>query len=181
MNEKLVRAYVAKKVALRYESFAFAKETMSSEDYQNLVLSKKANVFSVEMLKSAKAAIMSRFNIKEHKMLFKNPTLYQWIKDVLGIWEKQEILAFFSERSGFSVPNFKDSTIGDTVLDRPFLISLVEELEDATGKQLCNLNQPDRPLEYLGEDITYEEIADFFSTTGTSDYVCEKKMQFGIR
>lgn len=180
MNVKLVRAYIAKKVAIRYEAFAFAKETMSVADYQNLVLSKKAACFSKEMLKTAKAAIMRRFGIKEHKCLFKDPTLYQWIADVLGIWSKQDILAFFSVRSGFSVANFKDTTIGDTVLNRPFLISLVEELEDATRKRLCNYSEPYMPLAYLGEDITYDELASFFSESGTSERICERKKQFAI-
>lgn len=180
MNEKLVRAYIAKKVAIRYESFAFAKETMSSEDYQELVLSKKASVFSAEMLKKAKAAIMSRFGIKEHKFLFKDPTLYQWITDVLGSWTLQDIMAFLSARSGFAVDRFEDATIGDTVFNRPFLITLVEELEDATGKVLCNYADPDRPLAYLGEDITYAEIASFFSNNGASERICERRRKYGI-
>ena len=180
MSVKLVKAYIAKKVAMRYPMFAFAKETMSKESYQSLVLSKKASYFSEEMLNGAKAAIVSRFNIKDHRKIFKNPTLAQWISDVLGNWSQQDIMAFFSERSGFSATKFENSTIGDTVLNRPFLISLVEELEDATGKILCNYAAPDMPLAYLGEDTTYGEIASFFSNTGIADRICEKRREYGI-
>ena len=180
MNVELTQTYVAKKVAMRYPEFQFAQETMAKADYLNIVLNKKANQFDAEMLKSAKAAIMSRYRIKEHSAIFKNPTLRQWISDVLGSYSQLDIQNFFAERSGLGVQKISEATIGDGTLDVPFLETLIEELEFATGKVL--LDDEDvflSPLAYLDEGITYEEVANFFSAAG-SDCIEERKRKANV-
>ena len=61
------------------------------------------------------------------------------------------------------------------MIDRPYLISLVEKLEEATGKSLLWPNV-DAPLAYLGDDITYEEIARYFSYG--SDVITAKRRKY---
>lgn len=178
MNVELTQTYVAKKVAMRYPEFKFAQETMAKASYLNMVLNKKANQFDSEMLKSAKAAIMSRYRIKEHPMIFTDPTLRQWISDVLGNYSQQDILNFFAEKSGLNVQRIAKATIGDGIINIPFLETIIEELELVTGKML--LDNEDSflyPLAYIDDEITYSEIASFFTASGSSKIMaCKSKL-----
>ena len=179
MNIRLVQAYIAKKVAMRHSDFAFARKTMNREEYLNMVLEKKVYRFDPEVLMNAKTSVMRRFNIKEHGMIFIYPTLRQWITDFTGTWEKEDILAFFSEHCGLTIQTLQKATIGGNSLYRDHLIGLIEELEEATGKKLGSDNIDD-PLAYLGDDITYDEIAEYFSCSGYSPRI-DEKMQADIR
>ncbi len=175
MNFKLIQTYVAKKVAMRYPEFKFAQETMAKVDYINMVLNKKANQFDAEMLKSAKAAIMSRYRIKEHPMIIKDPTLRQWISDVLGDYSQQDILNFFAERSGLDVQRISKATIGDQIIDIPFLETIIEELELITGKILVDNEDGFMcPLACIKDETTYAEIASFFTMSGSGKVMAVK-------
>ena len=170
MNVELTQSYIARKVAMRYPEFKFAKETMAKTDYHYMVMNKSAEVFELEMLQNAKATIMRRYRIKEHPMMFKNPTLRQWVTDVLGTYQQHDVLDFLSSRTGLSVKRLAGATIGDGTIDVPYLQTLVEELEQVTGKTL--LDNEDVflcPLAYLDESITYAELASYFAASG-----CEK-------
>ena len=177
MNAILVQAYVAKKVAQRYPEFAHAKNTMSNTDYLFWVMSKKANLFLPEMLNPIKATVMRRYRIKEHKMMYKDPTFRQWITDILGDYQQHDVMNFFSQKSGISVQKLSKATISDGTFDVPFLQSLIEELEEITGKEL--LNNEDvfmSPLAYLDENITYAELAGYFAVSGNDQIdQCRKK------
>lgn len=157
MNEKLVRAYIAHKAAKCYESFAFAKATMSSDAYQHLVLSREASEFPEDMLQNAKTVIMNRFNIKEHNALFNNPTLYQWIKDVLGTWTPNDIFDIISEKFHEEIDLF------DFVSSESEMLDIIELLEKATGKSLCDIKMLENPMTFLG-DITYNDLAIHFAS-----------------
>jgi hypothetical protein len=175
MNLSLTQTYVAKKVAARYPELNFARETMAKTDYQSMVLSIKAQDISPDVLSSIKSVLVKRFDLKEHQMLFRNPNLKQWVVDVLGVYTSEDILTFFSQRSGVSKERIASATIGDNLLDRNFLIFLVEHLESITGKFLCNDNDILHPLMYLGDDTRYTELCSFFSHSGSPEIELKKK------
>ncbi|MBQ8870438.1 MAG: hypothetical protein IJ019_03580 [Alphaproteobacteria bacterium] len=150
---------------------------MSKTDYLLWVMSKKVNLFSPELLEPVKAAIMRRYHIKEHKMLYKDPTFGQWVTDVLGDYQQEDILTYFSTKTGLTVERLSDATIGDGTINVPYLQTLVKELENITGKTL--LNDEDVfmcPLAYLDENITYAELASYFAVSGNEHIeVCRRK------
>ena len=173
MNVKLVQAYVAKKVTTRHPDLAWARETMSREDYHCMVLGKKVYGFNPKVLMDAQATIVRRFGLKEHNAMFQYPTLRQWISDITCTWSKEDILAYFVERCGLCLQTLQKATIGGNTICRDYLIGLVEDLEDITGKQLGDSNIDD-PLAYLGDNITYDEIAEFFSFNGNATQINDK-------
>ena len=177
MNSILVQAYVAKKVAMRHSEFAHAKKTMSSTEYLFWVMNKKANMFSPELLEPAKTAIMRRYRIREHKMMYKDPTFRQWITDILGDYQQHDVMNYFSQKSGMSVQKLSKATISDGTFDVPYLQSLIEELEEITGKELLNNEDVFMcPLAYLDENITYAELAGYFAASGSERIdQCRKK------
>lgn len=177
MNEILTQSYIANKVAMRHPEFAHAKNTMSKTEYLFWVMNKKASLFSPELLEPAKAAIMRRYRIRKHKMLYKDPTFRQWVTDVLGAYQQHDILNFFSEKTCLSVDRLSNATISDGTINVPYLQTLVEELEDVTGKTL--LDNEDVflcPLAYLDENITYAELANYFAAPGCEHVeLCKKR------
>ena len=175
MKLELIQAYIAKKVAIRYQEFAFARATMSLADYHALVMNKKAKTFDAEFLENLKNIITHRYKIKEHKTMFKNPTLSQWISDITGTWQQHDVLAFFAERSGISTERLKKSNTGDCTLYRGLFIDLVEELENITGKTLGDNSDSIDPYAYLGDDILYTEISSFFGASGVAPNIEQKR------
>lgn len=173
MNVKLVQAYVAKKVTTRHPNLAYARETMDREEYHCMVLGKKVYGFHPKVLMDVQNTIVRRFGLKEHNAMFQYPTLRQWISDITCTWSKEDILAYFVERSGLCIQTLQKATIGGSTICRDYLIGLVEELEDITGKQLGDGNIDD-PLAYLGDNITYDEIAEFFSFNGNATQINDK-------
>ncbi|MBE6451764.1 MAG: hypothetical protein E7016_07385 [Alphaproteobacteria bacterium] len=177
MNEILTQSYIAKKVAMRHPEFAHAKNTMSKTEYLFWVMNKRASMFSSELLEPAKAAIMRRYRIRKHKMLYKDPTFRQWVTDVLGAYQQHDILNFFSEKTGLSAERIAAATIGDGTINIPYLQSLVEDLEQVTGKELLNNDDVFMcPLAYLDENITYAELASYFAASGNDRVeLCKRK------
>ena len=162
------------------QELSFAHETMAKDEYHAFVMNKKTEEFDEDMLNKAKAVIMNRFGLRSRPRLFKAPTLKQWVAEVIGVYSREDILNFISERSGFSSERIARETIDSNLLYENFVSDLVEEIEFATGKQLCDVNDIDYPLWYLYEDITYGDIADFFSENG-SKKVADNKVLAGVR
>ena len=173
---KLVEAYIAKKVTMGNQELGFAHETMAKDEYRAFVMNKKAEEFDKEVLNKAKAVIINRFGLLSRPRLFRAPTLKQWVAEVMGAYSREDILNFISERSGFSSERIAGETIGSNLLYVDFVSNLIEELEFATGKQLCDANNIDHPLWYLYEDITYGDIADFFSENGSKKVEGNKEL-----
>lgn len=180
MKTELVQAYVAKKVAACHPGLAFARETMDREEYHCMVLEKNINHFDSQVLNDVKSIIMRRFNIEEHCMMFQNPTLRQWITDITGTWKKEDVLAYIAEFSSLDINQLKDTAIGNcNVFRNPFVgfIDLMITLEDITNKKLGHwqLNSPKKhPYSHLDNDITYGEIAEYFSYEGNAPRINEK-------
>ncbi len=176
---QLTEAYIAKKVAMGNQELSFARETMAKDEYHAFVMNKNIEEFDEELFNKAKAVIINRFGLRSRPRLFRTPTLRLWVAEVLNAYSREDILNFFSERSGFAAEKIARETIDSNLLYGDFLSNLVDELEFATGKQLCDSNDMDHPLWYLYDDITYGDIADFFSENG-SKRVEENKALAGV-
>lgn len=168
---KLCKRYVAQKIAAADELFKEAKSKMKKLDFVELVMQQPIDVINPEVLKECAEAIEKRFPHEKRPPLFAKSdrfvyrytqTVKLWLADVCGVYETGDILTYFSLCTGFPVVRIIQSTIESPLIDRPYLITLIEKLEEATGKNLLN-DDSNRPLVYLG-DISYEEISKYFST-----------------
>lgn len=126
-------------------------------------------------LKECEDVIRRKYGLSKKKGLFPKPTVRQWISDLAGDYQVDDLLDFFAQAIDYPVERVRKATIGSTLIDRPYLISLVEKLETATGKSLLWPNA-DAPLAYLGDDVTYEEIARYFSYG--SDVITAKRRKY---
>ena len=175
MNISVVQLYVAKKFAMRDDLFAEAQKKMNGDEYRRFVMSQKVADLPPRLIKDCERVICRKYKIQKPRYLFSHPTVRQWISDLAGDYQADDLLDFFAQATGSTVGRIRKATIGSTVIDRPYLISLVEKLEEATGKSLLWPNV-DAPLAYLGDDITYEEIARYFSYG--SDVITAKRRKY---
>lgn len=161
---------MAQRIAAADELLKEAKSKMKKLDFVELVMQQPIDVINPEVLKECAEAIEKRFPYEKRTPLFAKSgkfvyryvqTVKLWLADVCGMYETSDILTYFSLCTGFPVVRISQSTIESPLIDRPYQISLIEKLEEATGKKLLN-NDSNRPLAYLG-DVSYEEIAKYFS------------------
>jgi hypothetical protein len=180
MKTELVQAYVAKKVAACHPGLAFARETMDRKEYHRMVLEKEIGYFDPNVLDKVKKVIMHRFGIKEHSMMFHNPTLRQWITNITGTWKKEDILVYIAKFSYLDIDQLNKTPIGNrNVFCNPFIdfIDVMISLENITDKTLgyWSLKTPKKhPYFHLDNDITYGEIAEYFSYEGNAPRINEK-------
>lgn len=180
MNVKLVQAYIAKRVTMRHPELAFARENMNRDEYHQMVLEKEIGYFDPKVLDEVKKIIMHRFSIKEHCLMFQSPTLRQWITDITRTWKKEDILLYIAKFSYLDIDQLKITPIGNyNIFCNPFVsfIDIMIGLENITGKKLGHwqLNSPKKhPYSHLDEDITYDEIAEYFSYGGNAPRISEK-------
>ena len=125
------------------------------EHAMNLQASEMPSSLKVEL----EIRLRRRFGLKRHKSIFYNPTVRQWLTDLTGTYHPEDILSAFNQATGLKPSLFIEANIGDTIINRLFLIDLVEILEEATGRQLLK----DDSLDYLGDSFSYLEMADFFT------------------
>ncbi len=175
MNISVVQLYVAKKLAKSDELFAEAEKKLDKISYQQLVMSQPVSALSRRFIKECGDVIRRKYALSKKKGLFPKPTVRQWISDLAGDYQADDLLDFFAQAIDYPISRVKKATIGGTLIDRPYLISLVEKLEDATGKALL-WPGADAPLAYLGDDVTYEEIAKYFSYG--SDVITAKRRKY---
>ena len=152
--------YVAGKLAMHDELLNEAKKKTNATDF-------KANR---KVLDRCRKVIERKFKLEHRPLLFPYPTVGQWVSDVCRNYQFDDLVNFFSQATGVPEERIRRDNIGSTLIDRPYLISLVERLESATGKSL--LSSSPRPLEYLG-NMPYVEIARYFAYG--SDAVSERR------
>ncbi len=175
MNECVVQLYVAKKMAMRDELFAEAERKMGKLAYKQFAMEQKLSDLPEKMVKDCEKVICRKYGIKHPQYLFPNPTVRQWIADLAKDYQADDLFDFFVQSAGGFSERLQNATIGDTIINRPYLISLIEKLETATGKSLLWPNC-DMPLAYLGDDVSYRDIARYFSCG--SDVISAKRRKY---
>ncbi len=175
MNTVIAQRYVARKLAQKDPIFAEAKKKMKEDDYLQLVLAQKVAEVS-GIVKECEKVILRRCKSERKRFhLFSKPTIRQYIADMAGVYTLEDLLDFFAQATGYPASRIRKETIGSTIINRPYLITLIEELEEVTGKSLLWPNCG-APLVYLGEDVTYEEIARYF--VDKSDKITAKRRRY---
>ncbi len=160
MTRKLIYTYVAYKMAFNDKLFAAVKETTSKEHFIETAMEAPLAKISPELRKKLEELFVRRFGLSKHPSIFYKPrTVRQWLHDLFALYTTEDILTALSQHSGMREDLLKRSTIGQ-ILDRPFLIELVEKFEEATGKTLLAGDD----LSYLDDDkYTYLQMAQFFA------------------
>lgn len=158
--------YVALKAIKTVEPDFFLQELKkaTAEDQTKKVMEMPLTALPSELRKFMQKVICSRYNLLKRPRLFRNPTIGQWIANITAVYTPMDILAYFSQETGFEEDRLAEASIGCQLITRPYLISLVEKLESATGRSLI-LPETDAPLAYLGDNITFEEIAKYFAAS----------------
>lgn len=167
MNIVLTERYLCRKLQRADSLFGMIAESVGKQALFCTALNTKISRLDPEFIKWHRKVIERKFKLNPNrKLLFPAPTLRQWVFDLAGEYQPDDIMDFFSQSSGASIAMLRNSSIDDTVFARPFLIDLVEQLEAATGKELTNPNEPDFPLRYLG-NVKFTDLADYFSAKGS--------------
>lgn len=166
MNVALIKKYVARKAVKGIKDPVLREEMlkMTRGGDPSHVMDLHPGLMSPELRCDIEKVIIKRYDLKPHPRLFSSPNIGQWIADITGVFTTDDVIAYFSQKTGVRASQLGKTKIGSQVVTRPYLISLVEKLEDVTGRTLT-LPENDTPLAYLGEDITFDEIAKFFSTS----------------
>ncbi len=159
MKKNLIEKYVGLKVAQSDDFMSQLKETMAPADYIRKVMNLPLNVISSALKNFMEDRICKRYNIQRKSSIYYNPTIGQWLHEILEPYQAADFIEALSQASGLKPALFRKSTIGETVLPRWFLIDQVESFEAATGRLLLK----DGDLAYLGEDYSYVELARFFA------------------
>jgi hypothetical protein len=167
MNIILTERYFCRKLRKEDNLFAIIATTMDEQKFTFTALNTKMSRLDPEFVKWHKRVIERKFGLNpKRKLLFPDPNVRQWIFDLAGEYQPDDLVDFFAQASGLSVKRLRRATIEDTLIDRPFLIDLVERLEEATGKTLSDPREPEFPLRYLG-DVTFVDLAEYFSPKGS--------------
>lgn len=167
MNVILTEKYICRKLRMTDDLYGIMAERVGKQAFFSAVLDSKIAKLDPEFIKWHQHVIERRYKLNpKRKLLFPKPTVRQWIMDLAGDYQPDDMLEFFAQSSGISVAVLQKANIESTVLDRPFLIDLVDKLEAATGKSLNNMKENDFPLRYLG-DVKYTDLADYFSAKGS--------------
>lgn len=147
-----------------------AKKKSSTTDFKAIVMRMPVSEVNRKVLDRCRKVIERTFKLEHRPLLYPYPTVGQWVSDVCRDYQFDDLMNFFSQATGIPEERIRRDNIGSTLINRPYLISLVEKLESATGKSL--LSSSPRPLEYLG-DMPYVEIARYFAYG--SEAVSEKR------
>lgn len=167
MNIVLTERYLCRKLQRADSLYGMIAESVGTQALFCTALNTRISRLDPEFIKWHRKVIERKFKLNPNrKLLFPAPTLRQWVFDLAGEYQPDDIMDFFSQSSGASIAMLRNSNIDDTVFARPFLIDLVEQLEAATGKMLNNPKEMDFPLRYLG-NVTYVDLADYFSLKGS--------------
>lgn len=178
LNYHLVKLYIATKLAECDAVLAEAKEKMSKQNFVDLAMVQPMRFFPEEVIESIEKAVMSKYGIKKHRYLFRNPTIGQHFAEITGQYTVDDVMTFFLQDVGYSSRAYLEKVqIGSQAITRPALIWMVGNLEDATGKELSMPNS-DAPLAYLGDTITLKDIAEWFA--GHSEVIYQRRKQFGL-
>lgn len=167
MNKNIVKAYVAFKAALNDKVFMEARNRMNRDEYIDMIMNRPLHELPVELRDKCHEAIVKRYNLKRIVPLFAPKTVGEWLQVITEGYTSDYVLMFFSKRSGATVEKLTKEQIGSSLITRPHLITMVEKLEEVTG---IMLSIPDETctfgddLAYLGDDVTYVEVAKFFTT-----------------
>lgn len=165
-NVDLIKRYVALKAIKTVQTDLFLQELKKAvgEDQTEKVMEMPLAALPRELRKFVQEKICRRYNLTKRLRLFRQPTIGQWIANITAIYTPEDIIAYFSQETGISAQCLAKAKIGGQIVTRPYLISLVEKLETATGRSLI-LPESDTPLAYLGNDITFGEIAHYFAAS----------------
>lgn len=164
MNKRLVKFYVAGKLAFCDPKFLAAREKMGREEFVEFMMKQSASSFPPEVLRQCERTVNSRYKLERRARIFRMPTVGQYISDFTSDYTTEDIMDFFQQETGLRKSMLATEKIGGQVIMRPALIWMVEHLEAATGRQLT-MAESDAPLAYLGDNVTIKEIAKHFSTT----------------
>lgn len=154
--------YFVSKV-IRSKKFETEHQEMSACDFRNFILNMPVSNFGEKSRENSAAAIKKRYKLEEKPLLFtgKDVTVREWIDDILGYYQVDTLYIWLRLETGLSYNQLREMKIGDTLIPRARLISLVEDLEKVTGKKL--LLETSTPMSFLGEDFPLHEIMKFFA------------------
>ena len=171
MNVVLSESYICRKLRMCNAAFKAAyerlKEEGNVEQYRLAVLDTPLALLDPKMVARFKDVIGRRYQLDStRRLLFPHPTIRQWLFDLAGEYQPDDIMDYLSQASGAKVSELRTSGIESTLLDRPFVIDLVDHLEEVTGKVLQNPKEKYYPLRYLG-NVKFTDLADYFSPKGS--------------
>lgn len=171
MNIVLSESYICRKLRMCSAAFKAAyerlKEEGNVEQYRLAVLDTPLALLDPKMVASFKDVIGRRYQLDPtRRLLFPHPTIRQWLFDLAGEYQPDDIMDYLSQASGAKISELRTSGIESTLLDRPFVIDLVDHLEEVTGKVLQNPKEKYYPLRYLG-NVKFTDLADYFSPKGS--------------
>lgn len=158
MRKNLIIKYVAKKLANVNEEAAEMKRVFGDEAYLEIVRGNLVSDLSPKFKAEMEAFLRKRFGLKEHKCVFTTPTVEQWIADLTGLFSEDDVYDVFVQHSGISDELIRTKTYGDNILNVPFVVDIVDMLEEATGKRLT-----DKGYLTWDDKYSYAEIAKFFA------------------
>jgi len=160
MKLSLIIKYIGYKLALGEPKLQQAKQDWGEEDYLRLIAQCRAAELDPAFKADIEATLRRRFNLHPHKGIFYDPSVEQWVKDVMGQLSKDDIFDSLCQMSGLKRSDFEKATIGNNVLNLPFLEDLVELFEGSTGKEMLRNGH----LWHVSPKFSYDELAEFFAT-----------------
>lgn len=178
MDRKIIAAYLALK-AIRSNKELGETYALPLGEKRDLAIAEimmlPSSVIGPKGMETITRRLANKTNQKANKDVWKDfcgkislgtvADFYAGKINALLTLRRVEILDYFSKYSGVSKENLIKSKISSSLVMRPLLIDMVEAMEYLTGRQLtadCG-----QPLQYLDEEATFGDIADYFSTTGS--------------
>lgn len=162
MNKNLVKFYVAHKAAHKIPELKALQEELSKDGFVAAVMSRPLTDLPEALQGDILSVVQKRFNVTPHPMLFRRPTIGQWVSDICRDYSVDDILAFFCSYFEVPVEALKKIQFGSLVLLRDCQEALLHRLEESTGRTLGFVEESEA-YNYL-EDVTFDEIAHFFAT-----------------
>jgi len=160
MNKKrqIALKYVGLKLSEYDPAMAQAKAVQGEQNYLAWLGSMKVSHLKPDFKATLEALIRKRHGVKPHRCVFYNPTVKQWVTDLLCKYTQEDVLDVFAQASGLSKEAFRKGLFGKNLLTRPLIEDLVDLLEQATGKKLTDVG-------YKKDEDTYSylRIAEFFA------------------
>lgn len=157
---------------IRSKKFETEYQKMSTFEFNNFVLNLPISNFDEKFKENSVAAIRKRYQLGEKPLLFsgKDVAVREWLNDILGYYQVDTLYVWLQLELGVPYAKLRDLKIGDTLIPRARLISLVEVLEYVTGRKL--LVETFMPMAFLGENFSLHEVMKFFAY-GTDCEHCE--------
>lgn len=163
MNLRLIKMYVARKAAMHNEAFAEMERKMTRKDFTASVMKSSLKEIPESLRKDLSDCIRKKYGLPQHVPLTSKAkmTIGQWVRDLCLSWTIDDIMLFFEQQTNLSVSRLKDVNIHSTAITRPHLITMIEHLEELTGRSLLKMELHD-PISYLPEGVTIYGIAKYF-------------------